>query len=301
MHGNVPVQFLGVAATSPPYPTNKHSEDTMTRFPLLFHVLVVVASLSAFPNSVRAQAYSSDLKDIFAMSMGGKEIFDEVGDLGKIQTIAAVRGFMPILCKSKKRIKENGLTFFGNDDYLTYKFPLTLTLKEMYYGMDELWQYHPRTAWGTPKAAAHQKKTFQELLKQRNARAYFDKIDVINEKDAKGEDLAWIKFAYALTSGKAGEKMYGHILGGRGYKSAEPVAIIFTENDALVFSSLRWESSFGTPGQTIVAFEISRNLNKFRTFHRVFDTSDIKKSVADAAREMGPTVAEIAKTIFVKN
>jgi hypothetical protein len=75
---------------------------------------------------------------------------------------------------------------------------------------------------------------------------------------------------------------------------------MFTENDALVFSSFRWEGWTGEPGQTIVAFEISRQLREFRTFHNVHDTSCFKKSVTDSAREMAPIMAEILRTVFSK-
>lgn len=205
--------------------------------------------------------YSNDTADARSWSRPPKAI----GDVGNVEKILDLRGFLPLSLTSKKKSDYQDASIFNTftDIFQYYKYDIR-RLEWFYYGLDS-------------------KQTFV-------------RVKVVSEKELDGEELQWAKVAYGLTEGEAGRKLYGSLVSSSGFENAEPIAVLFTEKDAFVIVNFRW-SSFDrkSTGQTLMAFEISRKLHQLKSTYCLYENSAVSKEKRQAFVDSAPYVTSAIK------
>lgn len=205
--------------------------------------------------------YSDDTADVESWANTPKAI----GDLGDVQKIVDLRGFLPLSMRSKKKSAFQKTSFFNNftDIFQYYKYDIR-RLDWLYYGLDS-------------------KKTF-------------DRVQVVHEKDLNAEELKWAEVAYGLTEGETGKKFYGALVGSTGFENAEPIAVLLTEKDAFVVVNFRWSSmDRKSTGQTLMAFEISRKVQQIKSTYCLYENSLFSKEKRQGFADSVPYVSSAIK------
>jgi hypothetical protein len=151
---------------------------------LLLMILCVVSESNAQYN-----IYSSDLDDSAGFPLNSTR--RAIGDLGKVEKIIDLRGFLPLSMTSKKK------SWYFGDHNQYYKVPVKY-LGLFYYGHD---------------------------FKDENPSKSFSDVPIIPESNVSGEDELWVKLAYSLTNGDKGEELYKKLVGSSGFVGAESIAI----------------------------------------------------------------------------
>jgi len=186
-----------------------------------------------------------------------------IGDLGEIETIVDLRGFVPISGPSS--IKSAGW------DALHYhKIPTLDGIARIYYG-------NAGTAAKTKLA----------------------KVKLLTEENVAGEPLKWAKFSYALAK-TSGTDLFVSAGGDKtDLESAEPIAILFTHRSVFAIINFRYSdfARVGT-GQILCAFEFSRKLKEYKTLYRLHSTILFNKSARDAFSISLPIVAKVLAAQF---
>jgi hypothetical protein len=229
---------------------------------LLLTILCVASESKA-----QYEVYSSDLDDvgIFPIVSARRSI----GDLGKVEKIIDLRGFLPLSMTSNKKALRH--FFRGGDNLQYYKFPIK-NLSIFYYGGD---------------------------FTEKDPSKSFSNVPIIPESNISGDDELWAKLAYSLTKGDKGEELYKKLVGSSGFVGAEPIAILFTDYSAFIVVNFRWSSFVkdGT-GQSLFAFEISRKLKEFKHAYYLYDNSNISKNNAEVFKASLPFVIESINFAF---
>jgi hypothetical protein len=181
-----------------------------------------------------------------------------LGDLGDIETIVDIRGFVPM--SGPSAIKSAGW------DALHYhKLPTLDGVARLYYG-----------------------DAGQASL------AKVARAKLLSEHNLKGETLHWTRLAYALT--KTSSKELFASVGGDvdDLESAEPIVVIFTRGSVFVVLNFRYSdfARVGT-GQILGAFEFSRPLKEYKTFYRIRSTILFNKTARDVFAASLPIVAKV--------
>ena len=258
--------------------------------PLLPLLTVLLLSYACSPTGTH---YSDDLNDILPtvpsalpMSLSAPT---PIGDLGPIEVVVDLRGFVPLSLLSKhlmgmdlktiseglrKPISEGGIV---PDDHRWYKIPTKTALLLIYYG-------------------ALKSTDLKDKLTAEMDERYFKKTRIITESEAKGEMALWCKLAYdiAKESDPLIKKMVGE------YDVVEPILLWFTKNDVFVVLSTRYTTLFrhGT-GQVMIAMNFSRTFKTYKTVYPLYSTMMMTESLRKDLIEAAPYAAKIAAQIFL--
>lgn len=213
------------------------------------------------------QTYSANLDDI---KQPGNKI-TPIGDLGNLEQIIDLRGFIPLslVSKTKSDYQEKSIFNFFTDRFQWYQIPTPSGVSLLYYGDSD-------------------DATLKKLAKTK----------LIDEKGLAGDNQQWAKFAYELSrsSGSALFKVAG---GSRGLDSSEPVAILFTARTAIILMNFKYTDvdRKGT-GQIICAFEFSRALKEYKTFYDLYSTTAFSRSTKEAFDTSAPYVTKFLQLYF---
>ena len=228
-------------------------------------VLVLIVLL--LPASGLAQVYSEDLDDIAKGQIPGG--FQAIGDLGQIESVLDLRGFIPFSYMSNRRTKSvtfsDIVTFSRNTDvYAWYKYPTIEGVAVIYYGSDD------------------------DVNVERVKRAR-----ITDEHGLLEEERYWVDLAYKLAI-ESGEDLFKAVGRRSGFESAEPIVVLLTRNSAILVINFRYSTidRRGT-GQVLAAFEFSRALRKAKTYYQVNTTMWLGRSASDAFSSALPLILKI--------
>ena len=149
--------------------------------------------------------------------------------------------------------KKKNANYFGMDLFQYYKFPIRQTLKRLYYEhpmhlpLDVLWEEPIQTdnlgeiveELNNPML----KDIRAKMVEYETETSYFDELPILTEEQLQGEDKSWAKFAYGLTRGKAGTRLYAKVCGSSGFENVQPIAVLLTQQNAFVIVNFGWSSS----------------------------------------------------------
>ena len=251
-------------------------------------ILIVGLVLWVGTVCVYSQTYSSDLKDIRQTSKARP-----IGDIGGIERVADLRGFMPLSCVSIKKIiqtRENLFNYVATDVYQWYKVPTEDAAKFIYYGKEGDLTYKLIHLDTTPK----RKKTALDY-KPDLIPPFFT---VLDENELEGQDLEWAKFSYKLAT-NCGKELYNEIVSSSGYDACDPVMILFTARSAILILNFRYTAikREGT-GQYLCGFEFSRSLKEYKTFYEIYSTTTFSRSMKQGFSDSVPIVSLALKLYF---
>ena len=219
--------------------------------------ITITGAFSAF-----SQTYSDDLADVEKPN----NPLTPIGNIGELERIIDLRGFVPLSFYSKKKTaKENLLT--KRDSNQWFKIPTRQGVQWIYYGFDD----NTHTTQATP---------------------------IVAEDALAGDDRTWALFAYEIAA-KQGESLYKVLGDGKGFEGTEPISVLFTKLSAIVVVNLRytdWDSE-GT-GQFLVALEFSRSLHNYKTFYLLYTDGHIRKSTRELFKATAPLVDKALGVIF---
>jgi hypothetical protein len=226
---------------------------------------------------VQAISYSDNLDDILACFPylghvpAGCHAPTPIGDLGPIETVVDLRGFVPMSFASKSGISISNQLHGAASDYRKllvntdglhwYKIPTKKALLMLYYGDLDSTNLAADTT----------------DLEQR-----FSSTTFMKESEAQGDVAAWCRLAYAAA--RDAEPIFKSIAGGSGSEGAEPVTLFFTDQSCFVLLSFRYSSLvMENQGQLLVAMEFSRSLKEYKTYYPLYSTLLWSKSTKDLA------------------
>jgi hypothetical protein len=207
--------------------------------------------LGAFTVSAYGQ-YSGDLNDIsnWGIRLGWKPT--PIGDLGAVQTIVDLRGFVPLLLPWKQNYQI----------YKWFKVPTKKAGLLLYYGDLKAWDLSSNTSNDEANKFAH--------------------TAVQKEAEVSGDLAKWTDFAYKVAT-DLGPSVFERIAGS-GFQSAEPISIFVTNDSVFVLVNFRYQSilskieSINGQGQILTAFEFSKVSKRYKTFYELYSTAYGKAS-----------------------
>ncbi|HUI53781.1 MAG TPA: hypothetical protein VLY04_02340 [Bryobacteraceae bacterium] len=239
--------------------------------------------------------YSDNLRDIAATRamvnlVPGEHKPTPIGDLGHLNVVADLRGFVPMSFYSlaSMGLNESGgadkasisnavqneisAGLLPGDSLRWYKIPTKRALLMLYSGDLSLRQIA-------------EDSSAQEASRFGNTR-------FLKESEVTGETAWWCRFAYKIAQGAASlfEKIAGD-----GFENAEPTTVFLTDQSAFVMMNFRYRSLLrrNSTGQVIVALEFSRALKEYKTFYQVYSTTLVSRSSAEAFQATAPIVAKL--------
>lgn len=250
---------------------------------MMLSVFVTVVSWTSLSNNAYAQ-YSDDLNDIWHVSVlpePGEYEPTPIGNLGRIDVVVDLRGFVPMSFYSHAVVKEGPkitLDPLPFDALRWYKIPTRKALLMLYSG-------------DLKKNIASDTTSLE--------RAQFSNAAFLAESDVKNKELqSWCKIAYTMA--KHSEPLYERIAGS-GFEEAEPTTVFLTDKSVFVILSFRYNSVLRrrSTGQVLVALEFSSSSREYRTFYQVYATLFTNKATANAATQAAKELAgQALKAIF---
>jgi len=229
--------------------------------------------------------YYSEYKEDFKLCHG----FNRIGNVGAIKAVIDLRGFIPLVglmpdTKSEySEDRDTSMWRYGSTCCDFYevgshfiKVPTKTAIGVIYYGQgtfgsipnngDCKWQYQVSM---TPMSK-------------------MDNVDIIQEKDLSGEYKQWANAAYDISN--QGEALFLSLGGDSGFQSAEPVAILFTDDSSFVLINFRYSHWILGDGEYLVALEFSRHLHRFKAVYDIFDTFTFRPSTRTAIDKTGSLI-----------
>ena len=195
-----------------------------------------------------------------------------IGNLGDVQTIIDLRGFVPMSLASRPGWWR--MTLADNDDW--FKVPTKTALLMLYYGNLDIADIDKDTT---------------------NLQSSFARTTLLQESELKGDSDRWAQVAYRLASNSYSASLFEN-LAGDGFQAAEPTTVFFTPQSAFIILSFKYESTLVHHGQLLVAFEFSRSSKRFKTFYPVYSTELMSKSGTATAVAVAPYVAKAVAAYF---
>ena len=232
-----------------------HGEETI---PVETPPIAVVAPPKA--------TYSDDLSD-----MGAHKPFESLGDLGEVETIIDLRGFIPFSApsKSKSLHPANESNYWLIDNNAWFKLPLVRALEIIYYGADPAFK------------------------------GRFDNVTKITEDALADENKTWGEMAYTMCNEK-GEILYKQAGADSGFVNAEPIAILLTKSSSFVIINFKYNNNRRhDTGQLLMCYEFSRSLKMSKNQYDLYDTFALNKA---AKKKLSPAniaiLTQIARNSF---
>lgn len=238
--------------------------------------LKIFISLIAISTVIHA-GYSDDLGDA---TLPFNSHVETIGDLGEIESIIDLRGFIPVKLLSKE-----------SDELEWYKVPIKEFVSAFYYDDKVTWlsQFEEEKEQGVWSELWAKSKSYTNKI----SNEYLNIPTPTPESDLSHNKEKWVDFAYALS--ERGKELYDSVGGGYGYDDTQPIMILETEYSGLVFMSFRYKGPIEN-GQYLVAFELSKT-GEYKTFYRLYDTFVFSVNTSEAFEDSAPIIAEVVLKI----
>jgi hypothetical protein len=249
------------------------------RLLLLFWLFIGVGLLQP----LCAQPYAGD--DLKLYSLKGF-FHHNIGNVGKLETVVDLRGFVPVSGNTLGYGDNLQMALAYGTNYL-FKVPTKQGIGVIFYGADMPYR-NEGYLWSNNLASVNWTS--------------MPDMKFISEKEVQGEYKQWADLAYNISG--EGVSLFQSLDGGDGYKSAEPVAVVFTSDSAFVLITFRYTHvrpfAPGSPfeGQYIVALEFSRHLKKYRAPYDVYDTFLVNRELRKALESSGPLILKVLSLTF---
>jgi hypothetical protein len=251
-------------------------------FSAAFGLALSVLVLSS-PRNALAQ-YSDNLADINSQFLGthfgpGTHAPTPIGDLGKVDLVIDLRGFVPMSFRSKEK---DAFTLENMTKVRTalqwYKIPTKKALLMLYFG-----------SLSSDRLGSDTSSLESEA---------FRGTGFLDEGTAKGESIKWCELAYDIAE-KDSDRIFDHLIGGTTFTAAEPTTVFFTPDSAFVIVNFRYSQwNFGDRGQALVALEFSRRLKRYKSLYYLYSTTLFSKSTHEMFASTAPYVARLAVAVF---
>jgi hypothetical protein len=225
--------------------------------------------------------YSDNLNDIVAKGVvagvePGQQKPTPIGNLGHLDTVLDLRGFVPMSFFSATAAADANKAGFRLDNFFPdllrwYKVPTKKALLMLYFG-------EITSAQLADDTSSLEKRTFSQTR-------------FLGESDVQGEFALWNKVAFNIA--KESDALYQRIVGGSGFEAGEPTTIFFTNSSAFVILSLKFNSVIrrNSTGQVLIAMEFSRSSKAYRTFYKLYSNELMSKTTSEAFKKTAPVVA----------
>jgi len=267
----------------PRIPRNRSLLKARKRFGFLAAAYIAFICFTQSFYQAKGADYCTNLADIRASTLilnhvgPGFHKVIPIGDLGPIETVVDMRGFVPMAFQSKQYYWS--LNPPDSTGMRWYKVPTSTALLMLYFGDID---------------SDHIAKDPSLLVLQR-----FGSTKFLKESEAKEDMQSWCKVAYKITADS--DALFKKLAGGD-FDSAEPLAVFFTDQSAFVLINFRYKNLIvSDKGQLLIAVEFSRSLKGCKSVYRLYDTLVLPpSSIKDlkAAGDFGATMTAIAASIF---
>ena len=221
--------------------------------------------------------YSDDLKDIKAQvpilgyATVGTHKPTPIGDLGHIETVVDLRGFVPLSHTSAE------LMWTAVRPMRWYKIPTKKALLLLYTGQLSI---------------DHIADDTRGLEERSWGRTRF-----LVESEARGEAAQWCTLAYDLVE-KDAQRIFAQLVGG-GFDSAEPTTVFLTQQSAFVLVNFKYDQlNLGDRGQVLLALEFSRSLRRYKTAYCLHSTAIVSKSTSEIVAATAPYIGKVVAAYF---
>jgi hypothetical protein len=251
----------------------------------IFNATFTLAASFALLHSLTCRAYAqySDKLDEICNPCSLDPFFHTpapIGDVGKIETVVDLRGFIPMSLPQYPSSNVASRIFYGPEyPRHWFKIPTKKALLMLYYGNLPFSKFAEDTV---------------SLEKEQLSQTTF-----IRESDAKGANASWCELAYTLAKDSA--PLFERIVGGSGFQATEPITVFFTEQSTFVILSFKYTSYsalVANNGQALIGLEFSRSSRRYKTFYQLYSTVLINKPTADVAMAIAPYVAKAVANSF---
>ena len=242
-------------------------------------VMACAMTCLAVAHPARAE-YSKDLSDINTglysrlrwapLNANATTLPKPIGDLGHIETVIDLRRFVPMSLMANSAYWRMSLF----DNLKWFEIPTKKALLMLYFGDLRVEDINADT----------------RAMEARR----FDGTLFVGES-VNGEDGQWSRFAYDMAAKSA---PIFQAIGGNGFQSGEPVAVLLTQGSAFVILSLKYGSVLVSEGQALVAVEVSRISHRYRTIYPLYSTLVLDKPRSDLAVAVAPYVAKALVGMF---
>lgn len=244
---------------------------------------VIVLQLCLCVCASSATVYSDDLSDIMAADpilghLGiGRHEPTPIGNLGMIETVIDLRGFVPMAFTSKRNVRSSlslSSVVKSSPSLGWYKIPTRTALRLLYYG---------------------DLKSTQIAEDAPDQSGDFKSTHFLDEANLTRDQALWCKLAY--TTARNSDALFRRLAGN--YKSSEPILVVFTKRSTFIFISLGYTSMLTSNGQVLVSLEFSRSLKEYKTLYPVYTTMLISESAEQAFLDSAPYVAKLISAVFI--
>lgn len=238
----------------------------------LFLALIFLITLGGC--TPRGTDYTDNLKDIAATHPSGRvtQILHEptpIGNLGHIETVVDLRGFVPMSLSSVSGFWTPTLT-----DFRWFKIPTKAAVSLLYYGTLKL-----------PQLGSVPLHEDPDLRTTRFS----------DESQVTGNEKQWCLVAYATA--KSDKPLFQSFTGK--YDGTEPILVLFTRQSVFIIISVKY-STLNNPGvgQTLLALEFSRAFRKYKQLYPLYTTMVMTESAREDFEQSAHYVPQIVAGIF---
>jgi hypothetical protein len=242
-----------------------------------FNVAFILLSAFAVWTTLSSNAYAQYRDNLKECYVPWSPMFHKptaIGNLGSIDTVVDLRGFVPMLLPS-----DPGPILRSINKYLLhwYRVPTVSALEMFYFGTLDLQQVIDGT---TPSARWSAQTRF------------------LKESEARGENATWVGLSYDLV--KDSPRLYEQVVGGSGFKEAEPTTIFLSKESAFVVLDFKYSSidRFGGDGQMLVALEFSRSTHRYKALYELYSTAEFNKGTREMFAQSAPYIAKALAAAF---
>lgn len=245
-----------------------------------FKVIPFLLANILLAHKIYAQ-YSDNLKDIKApigipawgIGYGNSPV--PIGNLGEINTVVDLRGFVPMMFGSKQ-------SFVLSATFRWYKIPTRRAVLMLYY-------------------AALPPSHIAENTSDLETR-FFSNTRFLGESDVTGEYAQWCELAYKVAKDDAAPIFQK--IAGSGFQGAEPITLLFNKSSVFVILNFKYNSAVAVSedgGQVLIALEFARPSKRYKTFYNLYSTLVLGgKSGEDALAATAPYIAPAVVSVFGK-
>jgi hypothetical protein len=171
-----------------------------------------------------------------------------IGDLGEINSVIDLRGFVPMSLPHYEPPLKTGLIFV--------KVPTRKALLMLYFGDLDV----TNVAKDASKLDA---KDLSNISFQ------------LEDQAVPGPLASWVRLSYGLTKNTAPE-LYNKLVGGN-FDSVEPTTVFFTSHSSFIIISFHYSSFFQPNGQVILILEFAKKTAQYKAAYVVYSTTLLEK------------------------
>jgi hypothetical protein len=245
-----------------------------------FHIAVILFAIG----QCAAKDYTRDVSDIYIYDEGKPTAhvggsLETINDVGDIETVVDLRGFVPVGACSNSKQKVN-----YTDVERIYRFPIRHALSFLYYDLKCTSLINGASLRDSP-------------AKIKNVCDKLERVQIVKEADATGDLLEWTKVAYALA--KSGRQLFA-AAGGKEdeFETADPILVLQTSDSVIIFIGAEYTGWNVKNGHVLMACEYSRKLQELKHTYLLNHTFFFNPDQARFYKATSVVVKEVVRGVF---